>query len=476
MSRNNWCFLFCVHLTITLICVFLLASCGDESDSILQEPSNEGLLSLNFLAPTETGKQHESPIDALGIVALDVEVIGIDIDKPIMKSLDFDKNQNKVTLNVPEGKNRVILITGKDKAGVTQLAINGYVNVKGGKTVYTEVNWQTTTVGEVLKRLMKSKYDKIEQYDAGKLQALVNATVKEQGIEPLFINTEYIVKYVMDTGKNPSKLLVYMPVPITGKVLSPDGKALGPCAVDSVFINHPPFQTVTTDANGEFRILPGVSPGVWNIKSGGGGNIAIQVKSDGTIVPTQPVLINKTKIPVQTGIVNNVYCDQEFCFRISCPTNWTMRNPNSNSQIEASSLIIIERNQTDDTAVYLTAQSNIPAGVSICDEADVMLQDITKEIEKEIADQLLDVKVETEPVHEIIINGTNGCETMIRMMIHDPKTNRDITRGILKVAFLQSNSIVYTIMLLTISSEDNQPTILYEFDRILNTFQTLGCQ
>ena len=298
---------------------------------------------------------------------------------------------------------------------------------------------------------------------------MVDRTVREQEIHPILIDTDQVVEHILTAGQNPSRLFTITPIPITGKVLSPDRKALGPCYVTEVFINHPPYQTVTTDADGNFEILPGVTVGVWNITSNGGGSVTVQVKDDGTVIPAKPELINESETPIQTGIVNGIYCNAEFGFSVSSPNdNWTIREPNPNDPGEADSLVILER-VGQFTYVQIITQSDVP---SVCDETEEMMHLLVDMMEKEIKEELgIPAIIEEEPVRRIVVSGLDGCEVVMQMKTRDPLTGLEVTIANFKFVFLQDGVDAYAFMLVTMADEKDIPGVFADFDRILDSFQ-----
>ena len=127
----------------------------------------------------------------------------------------------------------------------------------------------------------------------------MDQTVNEEKIHPIFINTDEIVEHIMDKDENPSSLSIIAPIPIKGKVFSKNGNPVDMCVV---FVNHPPFQTVTTGKDGVFEITPGVTPGKWKIYNTNSGEfVDVEVSSDGKIIPPEPVI--RVDAPTEKAII-----------------------------------------------------------------------------------------------------------------------------------------------------------------------------
>lgn len=466
--NSSFRFLSYLSVMLSLLCI---VSCGDDTDPLM--PGSQRYGSLKFsLMPLSASQTDNEVLDMLGIVTVEIEIKGTDIDESIAVIVGSDGSQGEATIKAPEGKNRVILITGRNETGDKRTVIKGYVDVKADETVNAEVNWRTTPVGDVIEKLIEKDYDDIDNCNAAELQELVDDTIEQEGIHPIYINTEQIAEAIMRTKSNPPRLTSNNLSTVTGKVLSPDGKAICPCSTSYVFINHPPFRTIDTRSDGKFEIT-GVTPGVWDIVTNGGGNITVHVKDEG-ILPAQIVIRNTLSIPIQEGIIDDThFCNGEFGFRISRPDEgWTIRMPNASDPPDA--IVLIEKGSEDEfsyTQIYVMVL-DVPKGIRICDELDEIMDELVEEVNfGELTG--LPITLEEEPSREININGQKGCEVLLRMKVEDPNTGKKETIAFVNFAFLQHDETVYVFTMTAIGDEGDIGTILSEFGEVLGTFQIL---
>ena len=189
------------------------------------------------------------------IVLVEVEVIGIDITNPISKTITITDHQGEITMEVPEGKNRVIRITGKNQAGITQAVIKGYVDVIGGDKVPATVNWHTTPVGEVIEKLIRLDYNGIEEYNPGKLQVKVDSVVGTRDIHSIVFNTAGIADYIIENEDNPADISSF--ISYTTLVVTDDGD----CTADGSQLHASWILSDGQSGGVEYEYAIGISPG-----------------------------------------------------------------------------------------------------------------------------------------------------------------------------------------------------------------------
>ena len=436
-----------ITYTLFLVIIFSLFACGDNPIRMLNE--NEGRVQLVFQAP-----QYIQYVD-LQLTSVDIEVIGNGISEPITDSTNLDNNRGKINVDVPEGKNRVIIATGRDESGPV-VVTKGYVNVIAGEEAFTIVNWNTTPVGEVIQELLEEEYELIEQYNPGELQLLVND--KSIEVHPIEIDTKSIVKHIMEKGKNPEKLQLKEKVTVSGTVLQPDG-VTPECFGVHVSINHPMLQDgktvfpqVMTDANGRYSI-PNITPGVWRLKTDGQGESDVQIKYDGTSIPGSPQITNRIPVQIETGIYGNTYYNSEFAFQISRPNDkWTLREADPNNPEEEAALVILEFSEGAimPAEIAVSAVPGAPPGITCDDMVSAMIEILAGTPFRIIEER------------QKVINNIRACDFALQVDF-----GLFQMRG--RFVFLIGGSNLYSIYL--VAMESDVARIDPDFDKVLESFR-----
>ena len=183
-----------IILTLLLvITLFFFANCSNVTQQIsadnnsgnLKEATitpDHGLISVNF----NTSRVLNLP----DVNSLNIIVEGMNMSPTAPQNIEKLPNGtfSNLTVEAPEGKNRIITAIGKDASGdeIPCVVQYGYVDIISQTTTPVTVTWDTTPTGAILKTLLNDSTTDISTIDTTALQALVD----NPAIEKRLINIE----------------------------------------------------------------------------------------------------------------------------------------------------------------------------------------------------------------------------------------------------------------------------------------------
>ncbi|MFN8579115.1 MAG: hypothetical protein U0354_19985 [Candidatus Sericytochromatia bacterium] len=250
------------------------------------KPSNivkkNGMVKLNLDGSFFSNMPKIKDLDLNNTVKkLNLEVKGLNISNSITQLLKWSPNVNtSFSLSVPEGDNRILVLSALDNSGKIIGTFMGTVNVKAEQDNVAKISYFDTSIAQVLLNILNSdKKDLVESLNSSDLKTFVtkvtgfNETSNTfEKIQPSVLNTSFISDSLIKNGKLPSET-------------SPELKKTGSLKVNinqtgaKVFLSDPNSKVIPSTSSNETTI-DGVSLGEWYLTVEKSGYTSQAVKVD----------------------------------------------------------------------------------------------------------------------------------------------------------------------------------------------------